>query len=148
MTVYAESSAVLSWLLGESRGTEVKNVLEEADFVVTSDLTFVECDRALHRAYTLGQLSEDRFVLLRKEVQDLASRWIRMGLGEEVLARAREPFPGDPIRALDALHLASAEVIANSLPDVVLLTFDIRVGLCCEAMGLKLALPLSPAPER
>lgn len=46
MIVYAESSAVLSWLLGEPDGVEVGEILKEADFVVASQLTFTECERA------------------------------------------------------------------------------------------------------
>ncbi|MEP7010138.1 MAG: hypothetical protein ABJC13_07430 [Acidobacteriota bacterium] len=44
MIVYAESSAVLSWLFGEPRGSEVRSILESAEFVVTSDLTLIEVD--------------------------------------------------------------------------------------------------------
>ena len=37
MTVYAESSAVLAWLLGEDPGDAVRGVLVDADAVITSD---------------------------------------------------------------------------------------------------------------
>ncbi len=57
MIVYAESSAVFSWLLGEPAGPVVRRTLEAAEFVVASDLTLVECDRAFHRARSLGELA-------------------------------------------------------------------------------------------
>src|SRR6185437_10957259 len=41
--VYAESSAVLSWLLGEQQQDDVISVLSSADTVVTSSLTVLEC---------------------------------------------------------------------------------------------------------
>jgi hypothetical protein len=44
--VYAESSAVLSWLLGEPRGSAVQQALATAVFMMTSDLTLSQCDRA------------------------------------------------------------------------------------------------------
>ena len=69
MIVYAESSAVLSWLLGEPSGPAVCRALQTAEFVVTSDLTLIECDRALHRARGIGQLSADRFAELSMELQ-------------------------------------------------------------------------------
>ena len=53
MTVYAESSAVLAWLLGADPGDAVRGVLGGADLVITSDLTLVECDRVIIRATTL-----------------------------------------------------------------------------------------------
>ena len=58
MNLYAESSAVLAWLLGEDAGAEVRDILSRADAVVASDLTLIECDRVLIRATTLGDLSE------------------------------------------------------------------------------------------
>ena len=50
MIVYAESSAVLAWLLGESNEPLVRDALDGADRVVTSSLTALECARGLTRA--------------------------------------------------------------------------------------------------
>ena len=44
MNVYAESSAVLAWLLGESDGEDARDQLSAARLVLTSDLTLIECD--------------------------------------------------------------------------------------------------------
>ena len=58
MMLYAESSAVLAWLLDEPAGTIVRTMLSEADVVIASDLTLIECDRVIHRATALGELTE------------------------------------------------------------------------------------------
>ena len=58
MNVYAESSAVLAWLLGEEVGHSVREVLRHAELVMASDITVVECDRVLIRAVTLGEIEE------------------------------------------------------------------------------------------
>jgi len=50
VSVYAESSAVLAWLLDEGLGAEVRRLLAAQDLVVASDLTLIECDRVLLRA--------------------------------------------------------------------------------------------------
>ena len=57
MNLYAESSAVLAWLLGEDEGRPVRRTLAAADVVLASDLTLVECDRVLIRAVSLHALS-------------------------------------------------------------------------------------------
>ena len=57
MKLYAESSAVLAWLLGDQRSGEVGDILGSGQTITTSDLTLVECSRVLHRAVSLGDLS-------------------------------------------------------------------------------------------
>ena len=52
--LYAESSAILAWLLGEDGGDEVRQALQTAQLVVTSDLTLIECDRVLQRGQARG----------------------------------------------------------------------------------------------
>jgi hypothetical protein len=56
--LYAESSAVLAWLLGEPRSSEVAGALKDSAGVIASDLTLVECERVLIRAWSTGLLSE------------------------------------------------------------------------------------------
>ncbi len=141
MIVYAESSAVLSWLLGEPPGPAVRRTLEAAEFVVASDLTLVECDRAFHRVHSLGELSTERFVELRSELVRLASGWVLLRVSDEIVERARDAFPEGPIRSLDALHLASALHTAALIPETALLTHDERVRRCALALGLRLLPP-------
>jgi hypothetical protein len=43
VTVYAESSAVLAWLLGEEAGVQVRDILAGSEYVLASDLTLIEC---------------------------------------------------------------------------------------------------------
>jgi len=49
MNLYAETSAVLSWLLGEPDGEAVRGALMSADEVLVSELTLLECHRAFVR---------------------------------------------------------------------------------------------------
>jgi uncharacterized protein with PIN domain len=57
VNLYAESSAVLAWLLDEATAPEVRQILSEAAVIVASDLTLIECDRVLQRAIALGELN-------------------------------------------------------------------------------------------
>jgi predicted nucleic acid-binding protein len=139
--IYAESSAVLSWLLGEASSPQVLEILEAATFVVTSDLTLLECDRAFHRAHSLGELSPERHAELRAELGQLSEYWILLRLNNSIVERAREAFPGPPIRSLDALHLASVLHAAASNPGIALLTLDERIRSCARALGLRILPP-------
>ena len=50
MTLYAESSAALAWLLEQEHGSVVGQALAQADPIVASDLALIECDRVLTSA--------------------------------------------------------------------------------------------------
>jgi hypothetical protein len=58
-------------------------------------------------------------------------------LRPRVLARAKEPFPV-PVRALDALHLASVSFLREHGKDVTLATYDERMSEAGRAMGIPL----------
>ncbi len=75
MSVYAESSAVLAWLLDDAAGTFVRQTLSATDIVLASDLTLIECDRVLHRAAALGELSEAEVADRRAHLATAAAHW-------------------------------------------------------------------------
>jgi predicted nucleic acid-binding protein len=136
MNIYAESSAVLAWLLGESGGAAVASELEKAGAIVVSDITLVECDRVLHRSVATGILREAQALGARALLNRESVHWERLTLGPEVVERARRPFPEEPVRTLDALHLASALRVRAALPDLAVLSLDHRVRTNALALGL------------
>jgi predicted nucleic acid-binding protein len=135
MNLYAESSAVLAWLFEEATAGSVEKAFDRADGVVASDLTLVECDRALVRARTLGVLSEMETVRRRTVLEAASVNWMILKLDREVLERARRRFPAEPLRTLDALHVASALAARSVIPDLVLLSLDGRVRDNGVALG-------------
>jgi hypothetical protein len=54
---------------------------------------------------------------------------------DAVLARVRRPFPVEPIRTLDAVHLATAELLGEPPPLMMVVTRDSRVRANAEALG-------------
>jgi len=141
VTLYAESSAVLAWLLDQPQGHAVATALAAADLVLASDLTVVECDRVIVRAVALGELHEADAGNRQARLNAVSARWTLLGLDDEILERARRPFPIEPIRTLDALHLASALTARKAVPDLAMLSLDVRVREVAAALGL----PLRPA---
>lgn len=127
MMLYAESSAILAWLLGQRRGDEVAGALSACSGVFASDLTLVECERVLIRAWSTGGISETERVDQSAALARVAAHWIRLRVDEEVVERSARPFPVEPVRTLDALHLASALTARSAAPDLQILTLDQRV---------------------
>ena len=143
MKLYAESSAVLAWLLAEPTAESVREALAGSELIVASELTLVECDRVLIRAAVTGELPEADAAQRQSRLTAAAAHWHLLRVDDETTLRARRPFPAEPIRTLDALHLASALVAHAAVPDLALLSLDRRIRSNSEELGF----PLVPAKD-
>lgn len=137
MNLYLESSAVLAWLLGESTASPVRDLLTKGQYLLASQLTLVESERVLIRAVGEGRIDESTASDRRARLRRAASHWHLLRLEGEVIERAKRPFPGEPIRTLDALHLATALLAAASVPELSLLSLDERIRRCGEELGFE-----------
>lgn len=138
MSLYAESSAVLAWLLDEESAAGIRALLAAQEIIVVSDLTLIECDRVLHRAVALGELTEADAADRRAHLATAAAHWTVLRIGPEVFERARQSFPGQPVRTLDAIHLASLLVARSAISGLALLSLDARVRVAAAALGIQL----------
>jgi predicted nucleic acid-binding protein len=136
--IYAESSAVLSWLLGEPDADSVVQVLAEAEAVITSELTLVECSRALIRAQHVEGLSEAAALDRSSRLLRAAAHWTVLGITSGITERASARFPGEPLRTLDAIHLASALAARGAVDRLALLSLDQRLRAAASRTGLEL----------
>ena len=137
MNLYAESSAVLAWLLGEDRGREVEQELAAAELVLASDLTLIECDRVLARAAALGERHAAEIDTRRTLAATAAEHWVLLSIDREVVARSRLAFPREPVRTLDAVHLSTALLARRLVTEVGLLSLDERVRENAAALGFR-----------
>ena len=136
MNLYAESSAVLAWLLDEPSAATVRQLLGSSEITVSSDLTLIECDRVLLRAIALKELTEAEAADRRAHLAAAAAHWQMLRIAPEIVDRARQPFPGEPIRTLDAIHLASLMVGRSAVRGLGLLSLDDRVRKAAKGLGV------------
>jgi len=129
---------VLAWLLGEPAGKRVGEVLRTAEQVAASELVILECERALVRGITVREIDEAAAADLRARLHQAAAHWHLWRLIPDVMERARHPFPAEPVRTLDALHLASALAIRSVIPGIELLSLDDRIRRAGEQLGFRL----------
>ena len=64
-----------------------------------------------------------------------ARRCFVVAVTDTVLTRVGSPFPVEPIRTLDAVHLATAELLGEPPPLVTIVTRDARVRDNARALG-------------
>lgn len=137
MILYAESSAILRWLLGQAEAELVRARLQAAERVIASCLTIVECERALVRL--TGSLPPAEASAARMLLVELASKWTLVEVDGPIRARAGQAFPVEPLRTLDALHLATVLAVVAELGPVEMLTCDERVIANANALGIPTA---------
>lgn len=136
--LYAESSAVLRWLLQHEAGGRIGEALTAATDVVTSRLTGLEVARVLHRLTSTRQISSAERVSYWAAYQAAALHWKTYTFADEILERAGEPFPIEPVRSLDAIHLATALVYSQAVAPLTVLSTDERLRDNAGALGMKL----------
>jgi hypothetical protein len=125
-------------LLGEPAGEPVRLLLSRAENVVASRLTLLECERSLVRAAAAARLTEADANQSAVALRTAAACWLIVALDEEVAERVGRRFPHEPVRTLDAIHLASALLAQRALPDLALVTLDDHLEANARAMGLTL----------
>lgn len=135
MTVYAETSAVLRWLFAEEGGEALRLRLAEAEKVTASRLTLIETRRVVRRAERAGRMTAADSADVLAVFAQAASTWAVLEITEEIARRAEDGFPAEPVRTLDAIHLASALFLRQSFPDLVILSADERVSANAALLG-------------
>ena len=141
MTLYAETSAVLRWLFAEEGGEAIRSALATAGKVTSSRLALIETRRVVRRAEREGRITEAQAADLLAVFAQAASTWAVLEISEEVARRAEGSFPNEPVRTLDAIHLASALFLRQSFPDLVVLTSDDRVRANATLLGFPAEVP-------
>jgi hypothetical protein len=106
-----------------------------ADRLVTSGLTWVEADRALRRALTAGRFRGSAHGKARRWIDDFLASCDEIVLDASVLSRARQTFPVEPVRTLDALHLASVLAWDQAVARLTVVSCDDRVRANALALG-------------
>ena len=130
---YIESSALVAALL-ESDSKALYSLRTQGR-KVTSALTIAESARAIIRARATARLTVDEERAAVGALRRFELRCYVVGVTGAVLARVRKPFPSEPIRTLDAVHLATMELIDEPAPLVVVVTRDTRVRENAAALG-------------
>ncbi len=76
--------------------------------------------------------------MLRAALSQAAARWALLEISPDVAVRAEQSFPAEPVRTLDAIHLASALLLREALTALVLLSTDDRLRENATLLGLEI----------
>jgi predicted nucleic acid-binding protein len=134
---YIESSALVAALLERDAGA--RSAVRTKGRRVTSALTLAETARAILRARVAGRLTAEQERASVQALRRFERRCYVVAVTDAVLARVRRPFPVEPVRTLDAVHLATAELLGEPPPLTTIVTRDERVRQNAEELGYAVA---------
>ncbi|GIJ36629.1 type II toxin-antitoxin system VapC family toxin [Micromonospora sediminimaris] len=132
--IYLDSAAVVKLVRQEMCSADLVSWLNKHDDVplVSSALVEVEVPRALHRSAPQALIG----------VPAAVGRLFRLEIDSTIRATAAA-FAEPMLRSLDAIHLATAQVLTNESGAALtaFVTYDRRLLECAEQAGLPVASP-------
>ena len=102
---------------------------------MTSALTIAEAARAILRARAAARLTTDQERAALRALHRFERRCFLVAVTDSILTRVGRPFPVEPIRTLDAVHLATVELLGEPPGSMVVVTRDVRVRDNAKAIG-------------
>ena len=134
MITYLDSSVILRYVLEQP---DLLEGVDEFEGRVTSLMTLVECLRVVDTARLLGELGESEFVARRTAVHRKLRGVTRVTPTRSLVLRAGGSLPA-PLKALDAVHLATAMSYRDEYaPELEFATHDRQLGRAAEALGFR-----------
>ncbi|MBM4035193.1 MAG: type II toxin-antitoxin system VapC family toxin [Planctomycetes bacterium] len=139
MRLFLDSSALAKRYVREVGTDRVVALCTEADEVIVSVIALPEVVSTLNRLRREGRLTESEYATMKQEVVDDLTEAITMDVSPSIVEKALVRLERSPLRASDALHIASAQ---EAGPDLFL-TGDRRqrggasdAGLRVEGVGI------------
>ena len=137
MWTYFDTSALVKRYVDESGRREVLQLLRQNE-CVTSAVLLVELRSGLRRRVAEGSIDAARLLAILKHVAADRPYWTLVEVGTDVLAGAETLVAAHPIRTLDAIHVASAQLFAArvSMPALTFVSADKRQTETAVVVGL------------
>ena len=82
-------------------------------------------------------LSDAEAFARRALLSTAAEHWVVFAIDGEMVERARRPFPREPLRTLDAIHVAGALAVRSLVTELRLLSLDGRIRRNAIALGFE-----------
>ncbi|HVE46894.1 MAG TPA: type II toxin-antitoxin system VapC family toxin [Acidimicrobiales bacterium] len=128
MATYLDSSAIVKLAVREPESAALRRYLRRRRPLVSSALARTEVLRAMLPA---GEAAENR-------AREVLAGVDLIRVNDRVLNAAGALLPVE-VRSLDAIHLATAQLLGADLGQLV--TYDTRMALAAEASGLSIVSP-------
>jgi uncharacterized protein len=137
MILYLDTSALVKLYFQEPFSSEVLSKWQSAEQVVTSSVAYAETLASIYRKSREGYLEDASLGELLGSFQRDWSSLIRVEVTDELNVYIDSAVERYPLRGFDLIHLASAKVIHERVPeDFLFACFDERLACAARSEGL------------
>jgi len=136
MILYLDTSALVKLFVTEEHSPEVRTVARLAGTCATSRVAYVEAFAALARREREG-LDPAVAQGIRESFEAAWSNLMVIEVSRTITVRAAALARIHALRAFDAVHLASAQEVFETAPDMVFACFDDRLNQGAKAQGMR-----------
>lgn len=133
MRVVTDSSALAKRYIQENGSTQVQTILQKTRSLAMSILVIPEISSALNRRKREKFLTEDHYKQIKQQFSDDIHDVVILQITPAVVQHSVRLLEYHPLRAMDALHIASAFVWKAEL----FVTADQRQFMAAEEEGLE-----------
>ena len=137
MIAYFDTSALIPLVIDEPSSEPAARLWDQATRVVSSRLLYPEARAAVARARRMERITATTSRRAVAELDDLLTQVDIVELDRSLSQRAGELAEVHNLRGYDAVHLASAERVAD--PEVVVVAGDADLIRAARALGLSTA---------
>lgn len=137
MWAYFDTSALVKRYVDEAGRRDVMRLLRRCD-VVTSAIVTVELRSALRRRVSDRTLAEESVPEILKRLAAERGFWALIDVSSDLLSSAETLVAMHPVRTLDAIHVASAQLFAVRIatPELLFVSANARQTAAAAAVGM------------
>lgn len=117
---YLDTSALIKRFVVEAGSEAVQALVARGEPSATAKIAYAEAYAALTRRYREGDLSTRAYARVCRQFERDWQGYLRVELHDEILLSARKLIRRHPLRGFDAIHLASALALKDSLGEEVM----------------------------
>ena len=144
MILYLDTSALVKRYIEEPHSDELISKWKEAEEVVTSAVTYAETVASFYRKKREANFKEKLIDKILSTFRDEWMSFIRIQVTDELNEIIDRVIGNYPLRGFDAIHLASAILVNQALPeDLLFACFDRRLSMAAMEEGFE-TFPLKP----
>ncbi|MFZ0886940.1 MAG: type II toxin-antitoxin system VapC family toxin [Candidatus Binataceae bacterium] len=134
---YFDTSALIKRFIEEAGSKQVEALIEADPRLATSRVAYAEVHAGLARKLREGAMTAGAHRRTSRLFESDWRAYIRVDLVDPLLALVRDLVQRHPLRAFDAIHLASAIRLQEQLgDDIRLVAADVRLLAAAKIEGL------------